>query len=181
MNIFSDILNDIRVELADEFDQNFERKAFFDDPWPSVRMKNKRGSLMLRTGRLRRSMRARVTGTSIVFTSSTPYAQLHNEGGKVKVTAKMRRFFWAMYYKNTNAITHSIKTKSAANTSRNKALTEEAAWWKALALKQVGETLNFPKRQFIGNHREVKNTIERVLKTKEADIDAFIKSKLKVR
>ena len=27
------ILNDMRVELADEFDRNFERKAFFTRKW----------------------------------------------------------------------------------------------------------------------------------------------------
>lgn len=62
MNFLCDLLNDLKVELADEFDQNFERKAFFDDPWPGVRMPNKRGSLMLRTGKLRQSLRNRVAG-----------------------------------------------------------------------------------------------------------------------
>lgn len=181
MNFLRDLLNDLKVELADEFDQNFERKAFFDDPWPGVRMPNKRGSLMLRTGRLRRSLRARVAGSAVVFTSSTPYAQLHNAGGKVKVTAKMKRFFWAMYYKNTNAIRYDVKTKSAVYNARTRRLTDEAAWWKALALKPVGETLTFPKRQFIGNHPQVKKAIERVVKGREADIDAFIKSHLKPR
>lgn len=181
MNFLRDLLNDLKVELADEFDQNFERKAFFDDPWPGVRMPNKRGSLMLRTGRLRRSLRARVAGSAVVFTSSTPYAQLHNAGGKVKVTAKMKRFFWAMYYKNTNAILYDTKSKSAVYNARTRALTNEAAWWKALALKPVGSELKFPKRQFIGNHPQVKNAIERVIKGREADIDAYIKSRLKPR
>ena len=31
--IMPKILNDIKVDLADEFDKNFERKAFFDKPW----------------------------------------------------------------------------------------------------------------------------------------------------
>lgn len=29
----NDILNDMRVELSDEFDRNFERKAFFTEKW----------------------------------------------------------------------------------------------------------------------------------------------------
>ncbi len=28
-----DILDGLRVELTDEFDRNFERKAFFSDKW----------------------------------------------------------------------------------------------------------------------------------------------------
>ncbi len=28
------IISDLKVEMSDEFDQNFSRKAFFDRPWP---------------------------------------------------------------------------------------------------------------------------------------------------
>ena len=31
--IIKNILNDIRVDLTDEFDQNFERQAFFSKEW----------------------------------------------------------------------------------------------------------------------------------------------------
>ena len=31
--IFRSILRDIQVELGDEFDQNFERQAFFSQAW----------------------------------------------------------------------------------------------------------------------------------------------------
>ena len=31
--IFGRILRDIQVELGDEFDQNFERQAFFSGKW----------------------------------------------------------------------------------------------------------------------------------------------------
>ena len=34
------ILNDLRVELSDEFDRNFQRKAFFDQSWPPRKMRN---------------------------------------------------------------------------------------------------------------------------------------------
>lgn len=32
-NIIRNILQDIRIELSDEFDQNFERQAFFSEAW----------------------------------------------------------------------------------------------------------------------------------------------------
>ena len=48
------ILNDLRVELSDEFDRNFQRKAFFDRPWPPRKL-GKKGSLLMVTGKLRRS------------------------------------------------------------------------------------------------------------------------------
>ena len=31
--IIKNILHDIQVELTDEFDQNFERQAFFSEAW----------------------------------------------------------------------------------------------------------------------------------------------------
>ena len=81
-NFIRNILTDLKVELLDEFDRNFERKSFFDQSWPEVIIPNKRGSLLMRTGALRRSMRAYVADSSINFFSSLPYARIQNEGGK---------------------------------------------------------------------------------------------------
>ena len=43
------ILQDLRVELTDEFDRNFERKTFFGNRWKPRRIEG-RGSLLLVTG-----------------------------------------------------------------------------------------------------------------------------------
>ena len=40
-----DILDDMRVELSDEFDKNFERKAFFTDAWKARKDPKANGSL----------------------------------------------------------------------------------------------------------------------------------------
>ena len=31
------------------------------------------------------------------FSSYVPYAAIHNEGGKITVTGKMKKFFWAKF------------------------------------------------------------------------------------
>ncbi|WP_318546328.1 phage virion morphogenesis protein [Flavobacterium columnare] len=93
------------------FDRNFERKAFFNQKWPTTSMRNRRGSLMMRTGALRRSIRSNVQGSQIVWKSSLPYAAIHNEGGEIIVTEKMKKFFWAMYYKSSGAILFNVKKK----------------------------------------------------------------------
>lgn len=125
------LLNNIKIDLQQEFDRNFERKAFFYQRWkPS---KNQ----LIQTGALRRSIKATLQGQSIVFSSALPYANLHNQGGTIKVTAKMKRFFWAMYY----------KTK---NTS-----------YKAFAVMPIGKKIKIPQRQFIGNHPEVRLSIQK--------------------
>jgi phage gpG-like protein len=68
-----DLLTALKVELADEFDRNFARKAFFSRPWKPRRNADAKGSLLATSGHLRRSLRAAVQGEGVVFTSSLPY------------------------------------------------------------------------------------------------------------
>lgn len=82
------IISDIRVELAEEFDKNFTRKAFFTNKWKKRRNPNALGSLLVVTGSLRRSIQAKETPDGVRFTSNQPYATLHNEGGKGSVTVR---------------------------------------------------------------------------------------------
>lgn len=72
----------MRVELTEEFDRNFERKAFFTKKWKPRTYPATRGSLLIVTGKLRRSIRSQVQGDGVRFTSSVPYASIHNEGGE---------------------------------------------------------------------------------------------------
>ncbi len=78
-NLKRNILNDMRVELVEEFDRNFERKAFFTRKWKPRRI-NRRGSLLIVSGALRDSIKAVVKGNGVAFTSNVPYAVAHNEG-----------------------------------------------------------------------------------------------------
>ena len=55
--LFRKILSDLRVEVLDEFNQNFTRKAFFDRPWPARKMDTGRGTLLVVSGAMRRSLR----------------------------------------------------------------------------------------------------------------------------
>ncbi len=75
------ILDDMRVELSDEFDKNFNRKAFFTKKWKRRANLNAKGSLLMVTGTMRRSIKAEVRDNGVRFTSAVPYAAIHNEGG----------------------------------------------------------------------------------------------------
>ena len=150
------ILTDTKVKLTEAFDRNFERKAFFDDKWANTLIPNRRGSLMMRTGTLRRSIHSTVEGSSVRWTSSVPYADLQNNGGELVITEKMKRYFWAMYYKVSG-------TAKGRKGSAQKAFSVEAEQWKALALKKVGDKLKIPKRQFIGDHPEVKRMVDDIV------------------
>jgi len=178
-NFFKFFLNDLKVELFDEFDRNFERKAFFDQPWPETIIPNKRGSLMMRSAALRRGDRAQVQGSGINFTNSMAYAKIQNEGGDITITAKMKKYFWAMYYSLAGGMIYSIKTRSANNTARNRRLNTEAAYWKALALKKVGDKLTIRPRRFIGPHPQVDAAVKRVADANIKEVSTQIKQHLK--
>ena len=95
--LFRKILSDLRVEVLDEFNQNFTRKAFFDRPWPARKMDTGRGTLLVVSGAMRRSLRCTAARGSLYFSSELPYFSIHNRGGKVPVTPAMRRYFWGSW------------------------------------------------------------------------------------
>lgn len=169
------ILSDLRVDLLDEFDRNFERKAFFDKPWADRLMQGK-GTLMNTTGKLRRSIKATVQGNGITFTSHAPYATIHNEGGTITVTAKMRRYFWAKYYELSGRVKYRKDGKQSASTQRFSA---QAEAYKAMALMKVGSTITIPQRQFIGDHPQVKEAVKRVVDANFKEMGEYLKDKLK--
>lgn len=77
------MLKDLKVELSDEFNRNFQRKAFFSEKWkPRQPRKKARGSLLLVTGTMRRSIRSEVTESGVRFSSAVPYTAAHNEGAE---------------------------------------------------------------------------------------------------
>lgn len=164
--LFNTLLRDIRVELSEEFDRNFERKAFFNTAWPKAKH-NTIGSLMNRTGALRSSIaHPKMQGSSIRWESDLPYAGIHNEGGRIRVTEKMKKFFW-----------YRFRVATGGN-SRN--LNPEALFWRAMACKPTGSMVEIPRRQFIGNHPEVERMIGKVAADwLNKDVKAFIDESLK--
>lgn len=170
--MIDDILDDIRVEAAEMFDHNFERKGFFEDGgWEHAKYPNHKGSLMMRSGKLRRSIDARKKDNSVVFSSSEPYAEIHNEGGEITVTAKMKRYFWAKYYE----LSGKIKTTKSGKASRSKTalrLSDQAEYYKSLALMKEGSKIIIPQRQFLGSHPELEKSLEEIARE---NIEAFFK------
>lgn len=140
------ILSDIRVELGDEFDQNFERQGFFSEKWQRRKSPIRGdGHILVASGDLRKSIRSRSDESSITFYSDLAYAGIHNEGGEIKVTARMKRFFWHKYY----------ETKDE--------------FWKAMALMKVGKTIKIPRRQFLGMAPEVETEVRKIIEDNLSD------------
>lgn len=169
--LIKNIIKDIDIELMDEFDRNFERKGFFDRKWPQTKLQNRRGSLMMRSGALRRSIKSRVIGNRIFYNSSVPYANLQNDGGEIRVTNKMKSFFWAMFYKANNA-------SQSGSKKRKKKLTQEAEQWRNLALMKTGDKITIQQRQFIGDHSRVKAVVKEVMDDHLEEINAYYNAKI---
>lgn len=133
------VLKDIKVELDEEFDRNFERKAFFDRPWAplSPNYKPKNGSMLDRTGALRRGLKSRISGpSSILYYNNVKYAGIQNEGGTIRQdfvpTPRMRKRAMAKYKKS--------KSKEDM---------------KVAVAKRIKRTITIPARPFVGDHPRV--------------------------
>jgi phage gpG-like protein len=132
----------IIAETATEyFKQRFSTKEWDGNPWDDVKTPVRRGSLMLRSGKLVNSIRPKEVNPNRVVISAgssrVPYAKAHNEGETITipVTDKMRKYAWAMHYK----------------TGKQKKNKGNADKWKGLALtKKKSLTVRMPKRQYMG-------------------------------
>lgn len=161
--IIKRILRDIQVELGDEFDRNFERQAFFSEAWTRRKSPNRPGgTLLIDTGNLRRSVRSRTTENSITFFTDLPYAAIHNDGGEIVVTAKMKRFFWYKYYEATGSFGRK-KNGERRNDKRMRQLSTEADFWRFMALKRAGTTIRIPRRRFLGAGPEVELIVRKII------------------
>ena len=162
--LVNNILRDVKVELSDEFDRNFSRQGFFGSKWARRKSPSARADrgILVDTGALRRSISSRISGNTITFYSDLPYAAIHNDGGEIRVTARMRRFFWAKYYEARGSFGYR-KNGLRRQDKRNAQLTAEAAFWKALALKKVGDVIRIPQRQFLGTHPKLEQAVRDII------------------
>jgi len=137
--------------------------------------KDRKGrAVLIKSGDLRRSIQIKEkTANSITITADTTlvgsnfdYAELHNEGGEIVVSEKMKSFFWAKYYE-AEGKQSTNKRGERRNTEQNKQLSQDGQFWRAMALKKVGDKILIPQRQFIGENEELKTLLE-------AELQAFL-------
>lgn len=178
--IFGRILRDIQVELGDEFDQNFERQAFFSQAWQRRKSPTRPGGLILvDSGGFRRSVRSEIRESSIVFLSDHPAAAIHNEGGEIKVTAKMKRFFRAKFYESQGGFGRNKGDSNRptlpdgafyAWTSKM-SLNTISEFWRIMSMIKVGSTIKIPQRKFLGASPEVEKAVRAII---EENLNEYI-------
>ena len=148
----------VSVEMEEFSKENFRQGGFVDNgltPWKRTLRQSfstgedaARTPLLSRNRNLMNSVQHRYTPYKATVYNDLEYADIHNEGGRIQVTERMRKFFWGKY----------DETKSTM--------------YKILALKPVGSFITIPKRQFIGNSETLNATIEGII---EAEITKILK------
>lgn len=137
------------------FKRNFREGGFFGEKWvPAKRLGGRGGAGSRRvtltgTGDLGRSIQYEPGDGEVTVLSDLPYSAIHNEGGDTHptVTPKMRKFAWAMFYKNGGG-------RKAAE------LTEDAQKWRAMAItKKHTLRVHIPRRQFLGEHEKLMTAV----------------------
>lgn len=130
----------LAITAVNFFKRNFRLGGYVDTTFTKWKDSHNGRTTMVKTGNLRRAIKKiYVTANRIVVgvAKNIPYARIHNEGGTVPITPKMRRYFWAMYKK-----TGQDKYK-----------------WMAITKKTH---IEIPKRQFIGDdNKAIEKTLER--------------------
>lgn len=137
------ILKDLKVDLTEAFDENFERKAFFSGaPWKPTKRPVSRGSLLVRTSAMRNSIKSNIQGESLVFSSSKSYTGIHNEGGTINMPARKQ-------------VIHFNKKGRFSKNNKKASYAQKAS---------VGAySVEIPKRQFIGDAPEVNKIVKEVV------------------
>lgn len=194
--IIARILKDVGVELKDEFDRNFERQGFFSDKWARRKSPLRGdGTLLIASGDLRRSIGFKTTDTNVTLYSHLPYAAIHNEGGEITVTRKMKAYFRYRFYKACKGDGFKRKKNSVASSRRLTdggfyAWTEKlrtagkiemddtAEFWRAMSMLKTGSTIKIPKRQFIGPSNEVEECVRDVI---EEDLKKYFDNEFKLK
>lgn len=107
------------------------------------------GPLLSGTNTLMSSVDYIVGPARVTLRTVLVYAKIHNDGGEITVTKKMKGYFWSKYYD--------------AGGNNNGSMTKEAEFWRNMALKQVGSTIKIPQRQFLGDDPEVTRIIQETI------------------
>lgn len=102
-------------------------------------------SLLIKSGQLRRELHAQKSAKGVNIISNMPYSTLMNDGGTIAVTAKMRKFFYAMY------------RQSGGEIKKGKPEGGDMFWFRMIFAKQI----KVPKRPFIYDTPELPARIDK--------------------
>jgi len=94
------------------------------------------------------------TGSQLV------YSEIHNDGGIITVTEKMKKYWWARYIEFAGKVKMNKDGKSMRITKSNRKFGAKAEFCKGMALMEVGTKIKIPKRQYIGESKTLFKTLD---------------------
>lgn len=124
---------------------NFDSESYEGRSWPDRKDGDTSRALLIKSGKGRRSIRVLSrTKSRVSIGTDLDYMIAHNDGAEVtvQITARMRKFFWAMHYKH------------------EKNVPDDQIRWKWMALKKGPITFKMPQRQFFGPSEELDERIK---------------------
>lgn len=170
--------------VRDSVRENFRKGGFYGTAWhtpmrtslgfdgpgygPLLSGKN---HLMMSTDYIPEPGRVTIQNTLV-------YAAIHNDGGEITVTGRMKKYFWAQYYKKGLVGGMYQEAKGKRNQQKAEALNSEAEFWRNMALKQVGSKIKIPQRKFLGEHPEVTKLVQDIINT---ELTNFIQNGMSTR
>lgn len=156
--------------VRDSIRENFRKGGFYGAAWsPPMRIEQGfdsgpgYGTLLSGTNHLMMSTDYFPEPGRVTIQNTLVYAQIHNDGGEITVTKRMKQFFWSQYYKKGLVGGMYERGKGKKSKQKAEALSKEAEFWRNMALKKVGSTIKIPQRQFMGEHPEVDRIIREII------------------
>ena len=163
------------VELTKK---RFSESAYRGQTWkePYRRKLNFKGAegryktLLSGTNHLRDSTYFKPEPGKVYIRNQVEYGAIHNEGGTITVTARMKRYFW---YRHMQAKGQRLSTKRGKlrKTKSNEALTREAIFWQRMALKPVGSVIRMPRRRWFGPDPDMEKQLRMII---DKELNKFI-------
>lgn len=170
----------VGIIAVQHFKQNFRDSGFHDGglrPWKKSQRELRGGmgasarykTLTSARNHLMSSTQAHIGRGEVSIENPVPYAVIHNEGGTIvsnpTITPKMRKYAWAMVYKLSGRKRGKSTGRKGKRAGGSKeAIPEEAKKWMALALTKktkIKIRAKMPKRQFIGESRELMQKVSK--------------------
>ncbi|MDR1372607.1 MAG: hypothetical protein LBJ17_05720 [Dysgonamonadaceae bacterium] len=172
-SLLRDTARMVAVESVNFFKKSFVKGGFTDNSfqaWEGRQTPIGHGSRVMyvsgKSGNLRDSIRKTEESTKrVVVGTDKPYAEIHNEGGFIVVTARMKKWWWWQYSKLAGSVRTTKKGK-ISKSARNVGAGKKAEFCKRMALMKVGSRIKIPKRQFIGESKTLMNELDRRLNIK---------------
>lgn len=153
---------------VNHFEDSFQKHGFTDkgfDKWKERKKKRKgkkkkKRALLVKSGRLSRSLRLKTTDTEIRVSTAVPYAAIHNEGGTITTTANVGK--------------HKRKGSTArAHTRQGRKIKRHKRRGGNVKAHKRKMNTKIPKRQFMGNSKVIER---RIKKDTEKEIKEIFKN-----